>query len=163
MGGRPKHVFFYGKFFKNIFKKINIMKHIDESIIGKKFRSAIENKYDLKEGDVVVFRNGNIGVVGAYLDYYDGPEQFVNYMSDGKYNFKTLIGKYASYEEDMTCPDEAYRKMDIMEVYRDPSGKVVKELQMADNTAKAEDFLNDLTKTKKYKRFLRIYWREYYN
>ena len=84
-------------------------------------------------------------------------------MSDGDYDSKMLIGKYASYEDDMTCPDEAHREMDIMEVYRDPSGKVVKELQMADNTVKMEDFLNNIAKTKKYKRFLRIYWRGYYN
>lgn len=139
------------------------MKHIHESIIGRKTRPVIEDKYDLKEGDVVIFRNGNIGVVEKYLDYYDGPEQHVSFMSDGEYKFKTLIGKYASYEEDLTCPDEAYREMDIMEVYRDSSGKIVKELQMVDNTVKMEDFLNNLAKTKKYKRFLRIYWREYYN
>jgi hypothetical protein len=53
--------------------------------------------------------------------------------------------------------------MDIMKVYRDPSGKVVKELQMTDNTAKTEDFLNNLVRTKKYKRFPCIYWLEYYN
>lgn len=137
-------------------KETNNMKHISESIIGRKSCPAIKNKYDLKEGDVVVFRNGNIGVVGKYLDYYNGPEQYVNFMSNGEYKFKTLIGKYASYEEDMTCPDEAYRKMDIMEVYRDPSGKIVKELQMTES-------LNNLVRTKKYKRFSRIYWREYYN
>lgn len=137
------------------------MKTLQESIIGKKFSPSIENKYDLKEGDLVIFRNGNIGIVGKYLDFYDGPEQHINYMSDGKYDFKTLIGKYASYEDDMTCSKDAH--MDIMEVYRDPSGRIVKELQMADNTADAEDFLNNIVKTKKYKRFLRIYWREYYN
>lgn len=139
------------------------MKTLSESIIGKKFRQTIENKYDLKKGDVVIFRNGNIGVVGKYLDYYDGPEQDVHYMDDGAYDSKTLIGKYASYEEDMTCSDKAYKEMDIMEVYRDPSCKIVKELQMADNTVKMADFLNNLIRTKKYKRFLRIYWREYYN
>lgn len=139
------------------------MKTLHESIIGKKFRPTIENKYDLKEGDVVIFRNGNIGVVGKYLDFYDGPEQHIHYMSDGEYDSKMIIGKYASYEEDMTCSDKAYREMDIMGVYRDPSGKIVKELQMADNTVKMEDFLNNIVRTKKYNRFLRIYWREYYN
>lgn len=131
------------------------MKSLQESIIGKKFRPTIENKYDLKEGDVVIFRNGNVGIVGKYLDFYDGPEQHINYMSDGKYDFKTLIGKYASYEDDMTCSNDTH--MDIMEVYRDPLGKIVKELQMAGNTVQSEGFLNNLVRTKKYKRFLRIY------
>lgn len=110
---------------------------------------------------MVIFRNKNVGIVGKYLDYFDGPEQYVNYMNGGGYEFKSLIGKYALYEDNMACSNDTH--MDIMEVYRDPSGRIVKELQMADNTAKAEDFLNNLVRTKKYNRFLRIYYRGYYN
>jgi len=134
------------------------MRSIKESIIGRRSASQkVNTKYDLKEGDVVVFGNGNIGVVGRYLDYVQGPEQFIHFVDDDNYNSRKLIGSYPNYEDDMTSPGDAHRSMDIVEVYRDISGKIAKELDLMDNTIEMIKFINELNSSKRYKKLMRVY------
>ena len=134
------------------------MKQIPASIIGRRgTHRGVKTKYDLEKGDVVVFGNGNIGVVGEYLDYVYGPEQFIHFVVDDNYNSRTLIGSRSTYEDDMTSPGDAHRSMDIVEVYRDISGKIAKELVLADNTIKMIKFINELNSSKRYKKLMRVY------
>ena len=95
------------------------MKHIHESIIGRKSLKIAISMSDLRYGDIVKLRNPYIvGIINK-------SEDRIVWSSCYLYG-EILVCKLLDYYQDLTHIKN--KDYDVMEVWRDPSHKLVREL-----------------------------------
>lgn len=128
------------------YKVFKNMKHIQESIIGRKSSKIAISISDLRYGDIVKLRNPYIfGIINKSED------RIICYLNEKA----TCVFIFLDYYSDLTYIKN--KDYDVMEVWRDPSHKLVREL---DKISRYDDlylkFISDLkNKISEYNMVLR--------